>query len=1064
MKPSFKLLAVLLFFPAALNAQTPNLPFSPRDLVNGMTQHSPEATAVAKYAMTPPNLNTGTPVQNINVYNITDNGASFSLNANYSYSGFRPGETVPCLGLGWSLSEATIVRTVRGLPDESSNIPGKKFEDMDYDNLPEDIQSLATASNFPANSYNITANRINYKIDDGAPDEYIYSIEGYSGRFVWLDGQAIMYPYTGVKISKDNAQSGGFNIITPEGLKYKFKEADWVNEQKHWDAQNEVYINKYFAPSCDGIAEWPTYADDGYTTTWKPEFIENLNTHSKIFFTYTSYSETKTFDGSHLSSMFFWTTANSLERPLAYGNKSVIDDHPSTQKNTFSYLTKITSDNYVIDFLYNAGGGNPFEHALENIKVYNRNDGTPIFTADIQQEFLLSGASRVLKSIALKGQGRSQKYDFSYNDDNYGGGSTLNVDHWGYANGANNTHLIPEFAAVTSLLSSGAFASYLNMGSVVWANRSPNFSYAVFGALTEVTYPTGGKTTYTYESANGRGIRVKSLSDNASYNAPVVSKYYSYYPEPDTAWAQYRSYTYMEWGSDHTDHGCPATGPANWWTPRYLLLAGADNASLEALAAFPVQYTEVKEYLGSPSGANGRNVYSYNYVYPDEAKLVNVKSYNNTGILKKESRIGYTIQNLRTIKYFMSPVLYQPGTTTPCFDVLFGNPVMLFPCDVADPYYHFVMAREGDIVMTKLPLLSNWYKKTSEEEIVYTDAGNISTTNTYTYASVSGGSPRYTVPVKIESQNSKGDQTRLNIYYPGDEHPDYPNLLMGPEQMWNPGNANFKSLLNEPLLKRRMVDGNVQENLLSTYQYDPGSNLVTLIQELHTNSSGNLLKKMFPVYDNKSRLIQLQVQNSITSYIWGYNKQFTVANVKNAQESDVSYTSFETGEFNKFTVYGGTSQCTNVDKLTGEKAYNITAGLSSGMLDPAKKYIISVWAKNGIPEVTVTTSGGFSLALGTTFWSQKESVNGWTLLEYEFTGNSKIEMSGGGLIDELRIYPAVAQMSTTCYASDGRVTTICDARNQLTCYEYDNDGRLTFIRNAAGEILKKIEYGMQAAE
>lgn len=67
-------------------------------------------------------------------------------------------------------------------------------------------------------------------------------------------------------------------------------------------------------------------------------------------------------------------------------------------------------------------------------------------------------------------------------------------------------------------------------------------------------------------------------------------------------------------------------------------------------------------------------------------------------------------------------------------------------------------------------------------------------------------------------------------------------------------------------------------------------------------------------------------------------------------------------------------------------------------------------------------------------------------------------------IDELRLYPANAAMKTYTYNKMIGVSSTCDEHNMIDKYEYDDLGRLILIRDEKGNIVKKINYGIQSVD
>jgi hypothetical protein len=69
-----------------------------------------------------------------------------------------------------------------------------------------------------------------------------------------------------------------------------------------------------------------------------------------------------------------------------------------------------------------------------------------------------------------------------------------------------------------------------------------------------------------------------------------------------------------------------------------------------------------------------------------------------------------------------------------------------------------------------------------------------------------------------------------------------------------------------------------------------------------------------------------------------------------------------------------------------------------------------------------------------------------------------ITVSGSGTIDELRLYPKGAFMTTYTYAPLIGITSQCDLNNRISYYEYDSVGRLSLIRDQDKNIVKQICY------
>jgi YD repeat-containing protein len=88
--------------------------------------------------------------------------------------------------------------------------------------------------------------------------------------------------------------------------------------------------------------------------------------------------------------------------------------------------------------------------------------------------------------------------------------------------------------------------------------------------------------------------------------------------------------------------------------------------------------------------------------------------------------------------------------------------------------------------------------------------------------------------------------------------------------------------------------------------------------------------------------------------------------------------------------------------------------------------------------------------------------DGWTLQvkQINFTGTtSGMSLSGSNIkIDEVRLCPRDAVMSTTSYNERGQPTTATDGQMNSRYYEYDEWHRMKVVRDRNRKILEHYEY------
>ena len=227
------------------------------------------------------------------------------------------------------------------------------------------------------------------------------------------------------------------------------------------------------------------------------------------------------------------------------------------------------------------------------------------------------------------------------------------------------------------------------------------------------------------------------------------------------------------------------------------------------------------------------------------------------------------------------------------------------------------------------------------------------------------------------------------------------------------------------------------------YYQGPGSDISTfnVTNTLSYDNAGNLLG----INDEGGRSV---------ANIYDYNDKYIVASVVNAQPAtdQIGYTSFETSGLGNWTlaniaVYDATKS------ITGTRSLNLNGNTLTHALNTSTEYLLSFWATG-----TVSVSGSGVLV------KSAPTIKGMTYYEYMLTaGASVVSLSGASIIDELRIYPKNARMKTTAYDPLFGKTAECDENNRIVYYEYDKLGRIQFVKDDAGNIVKMYEYNNVSA-
>jgi hypothetical protein len=287
------------------------------------------------------------------------------------------------------------------------------------------------------------------------------------------------------------------------------------------------------------------------------------------------------------------------------------------------------------------------------------------------------------------------------------------------------------------------------------------------------------------------------------------------------------------------------------------------------------------------------------------------------------------------------------------------------------------------------------------------------------------------------------------------------------------------------LIENSITEGGIKKirNLeINKYLYNSNANTVVLAQQASLDKTGTILpaainaylpsSNVYPAgvtpkisysdFTSKGQIAQLNKQNDIQlSYIWDYKIQYPIAEVTNAVQSDIAYTSFEADGTGNWQLYTGTLTAPASPPPTGKKCYNLTIAaplLSKTIITSGKIYIISYWRN-------VTTNSPFTISGGSGTVTRGKTIGGWTYFEHKVTASTNtLSITGTGGLDEARLYPADAQMTTYTYNPLIGITSQCDVNNKIMYYEYDGFGRLQYIKDEKRNILKTYDYQYQVLQ
>lgn len=553
---------------------------------------SPQAEEMKKYGEFPMDYSTGVPHISIPIYDIKVGDYTLPVSIAYHASGIKVQEVASPVGLGWSLvAGGSIIRQTKGRVD--NGVLNYKSE--------SDIQNYFNSGSSEPIFWSELALGKSW---DTESDRYSYNFNGKSGvfRYAVENNMAIKtLPYTPLKIEENGA---GYKITDTDGTKYYF-----MAEEKN-------------------RADF-TYGGDSKTMAWYLTKIEFADKNDSIVFNYTEYNyyyQQYKSEYIHQGNVYSCNPTEYYDN-WSYGMATTDNSAIHTTECSNLLLSKITWRGNTMDFTYAVDRLDFVMYAKNNklprltgITVKNYNQST-VKTVTFDNAHYDGGTAlsyrMYLEGLTITGSSSasgSETYSFDYNNQslpNYFKNSLgyptpsdiqCHEDYWGYANGTSSNFWTPSAYAVSSSFS---------------GNRSVNQVYAKAGILEKITYPTGGYTTFSFESNRldnntlWGGLR---LNNSVTYDAggsEISRRTYLYsgaVPAVDNLgdFYQFESnyyYYYFEWiwGRIVQYEACAL----------HDVSVSQPVIPLTADYGAPIFYENVTEYYGTVNNNIGKTVYTY---------------------------------------------------------------------------------------------------------------------------------------------------------------------------------------------------------------------------------------------------------------------------------------------------------------------------------------------------------------------------------------------------------------------------------------------------------------------
>ncbi len=1018
---------------------------------------SPEASALFRFQDYPMDYSTGLPSITIPLYELKCGSLSVPITLGYHASGRRVTDQDGPVALGWSLDAGGIIsRTVYGSTDFGTPTNGTyKFP---YPFRTTGLTNFDDYRYFEKITHFNNPDAFILPWTDSEYDIFSYNFGGNGGKFLFTDNNnvktAVLLPYKPYIVTPfyTNQGLGEIDITDDKGVFYKFAQAESAGPDGDYPVTSLSISQMISADKADTI---------NFIYTGFAQWVAN-------------YDQTRTYK-------FDWTLGGG---PGQNGDLETTES-PSTGTYQIKRLTEINCRQGKV--LFNLASGTD---KIDNIQIKDYNNNL-IKTIQVKRSIVdrlkiggstlnpnISQINNKLDTLIFKdniGNG-IEKYAFEYYPTIfYGSEMTLDqhyIDWWGFYNASGFTNMIPDY-----YLSGKNVVGIDHVGGTDW-NREPNLEAMKSGVLKKITYPTGGSSIFSYENnmyaneantqKNGPGLRVAQIISNDNNGGSTIKTYKYGIAESGNGFLELKpDVTTMAEELDYREWGGAGASPGLGYQYNGCTFHSGFNSSLSAMGGRPVIYTQVSEYIGTPDNNIGKTIYEYdnyawapagmpaygpqiiikkhiyNFNYWNNPSLLFKTDYKNTSLpgsapaytMRKKLSNVYTLNNISDV----AGLHVQRLQTWPQTGIV-GNNASYYVEQYAAIVPECLPTCTPEIIFTFSDYHIPVGVKTlaSSSETMYNDDGSVVTTTTNnTYNS------KYYLSQTVRNASDGGTLTQ-SITYPFDYTG---NLVLS--QMIAPPLNMISFPVEQSEYKNATPVKSTRTNYYNWGAINPMFKPQTIDVKKGTNAYETRLR--FFSYDASGNPTSFSKENDmVNSYIWDYKNTYPIAEVKNAGQVDIAYTSFEADGKGNWTFTGSPS--TDATAITGSKVYDPASGAISKTLGSSSAYVVSYWSKNGAKNISGTTA-----VAGRT-------INGWTY--YENTGSFypgyNLVINDAGVIDDLRLYPANAQMVSYTYKPLVGQISAADPNGAITYYEYDEYGRLKLIRDLNGKILKTFKYQYQS--
>lgn len=530
---------VTVLFSITASAQSPGS-FDP----SGNITPSAETFSVSKYGKLSPAMYTGAMSYILPVFTYEDPEFTVPISLAYHFDGYRPAEHSGVVGYGWALDcGGVITREVRGIPDEgpvfqNGSILGwaqARAEGITYSY--SSVRSINYSMNSgPYGLNTILAKTLSYDPlsdtpvfvtsagvkCDPSPDIFHFNFCGYSGDFVMLEdgtirvfNSSVPFGEFSVSFTPGSGSPHYAQIVIRTGDGYKYYFGGSINNVETFHATRASSAT-YPAPmSSGGYGVYESGPSSDVTAFRLYKIEAPASSNLKVEFSYSSerqFQRSVTEIDRTIKSYEYYYGVNvgggggtTEDASMICGRYYSLLESVKVNGSTvvsFSYQNRTSDEESASSYDFSNINSYVISAGIEDVGAYKKRL-SGITVRNIANETVLSCtltqtyADGTPKMFLTKVSGLKEgDYDFAYNLSGVSlpRNDSKSTDHWGYWNGKS----VSSLRNIVKIDNDGYPDSNL-YNQINGTYKEADATYSSRGALTTITYPTGGTTTISYE-------------------------------------------------------------------------------------------------------------------------------------------------------------------------------------------------------------------------------------------------------------------------------------------------------------------------------------------------------------------------------------------------------------------------------------------------------------------------------------------------------------------------------------------------------------------------------------